>query len=373
LQEQSVEEEEKEAELFGYMPGGEGALPAQRPGSRRGKILWLSAVAVACVVLLAVPPTRRSLQMLYRQSVHAAANWLNPPPAPLPQAVALHDSFGQSGDEYKLPTEANIPDATTDPSQVRVLPVIDPTAKPEKTADTNGAQAPAATGESNVADQTQKDQGQPRQSQADQSQTGQGQSAQEQAGKDQIKDSTPASVGATTESTTAASAGSAPSAAHVQPAIKPDVPQPRLVTSAGQPVASAHTVVASSTGIPSSLKSQMASSTPDSSGNKPAEAAMSAIEPVNLPESAARDLLAQTVDPQYPTAAKASGQRGSVVLQIVIGRDGAVQDVKFLQGSLMFARAAIDAVRQWHFKPYSMNGRAVSVQSVITLNFKPPA
>ena len=100
---------------------------------------------------------------------------------------------------------------------------------------------------------------------------------------------------------------------------------------------------------------------------------MSAIEPVNLPESAARDLLTQPVDPPYPAAARASGQRGSVVLQVLIGRDGAVQDVKFLQGSLMFARAAIDAVRQWRFKPYSMNGRAVSVQSVITLNFKPPA
>jgi outer membrane biosynthesis protein TonB len=44
-----------------------------------------------------------------------------------------------------------------------------------------------------------------------------------------------------------------------------------------------------------------------------------------------------------------------------------------MQGSLVFARAAIDAVTQWHFKPYSMNGRPVSVQSVITLSFKPPA
>ena len=100
---------------------------------------------------------------------------------------------------------------------------------------------------------------------------------------------------------------------------------------------------------------------------------MSAIEPVHLPESAARDLLAQAVDPQYPAAARASAQRGSVVLQVLIGRDGAVQDVKFLQGSLVFARAAIDTVKQWRFKPYSMNGRAVSVQSVITLSFKPPA
>ena len=113
--------------------------------------------------------------------------------------------------------------------------------------------------------------------------------------------------------------------------------------------------------------------TPESSGTKPPEAAMSSIEPVRLPESVVWGLLAQSVDPVYPDAAKASGQKGSVVLQVLIGRDGAVQDAKFLQGSLVFAKSAIDAVKQWHFKAYSMNGRAVSVQSTITLNFKPSA
>jgi protein TonB len=113
--------------------------------------------------------------------------------------------------------------------------------------------------------------------------------------------------------------------------------------------------------------------TPDASGAKPVEAALSSIEPVNLPESAAWDLLAQRVDPVYPDAAKAAGQRGSVVLQVLIGRDGTVLDAKFMQGSLVFARSAIDAVKQWHFTPYSLNGRAVSIQSLITLNFKPPS
>jgi protein TonB len=100
---------------------------------------------------------------------------------------------------------------------------------------------------------------------------------------------------------------------------------------------------------------------------------MSSIEPVNLPESIARELLAQPVDPLYPEPAKAGAQYGSVVLQVLVGRDGTVQDAKFTQGSLVFARAAIDAVKQWKFKPYILNGRPVSVQSLITLNFKPPA
>jgi TonB family protein len=371
-EQRAAEETGSEAALFDYMAGHDGAQPAQRPGSNRGKLLWVSALAVACAVAMAVPRTRRSLQILYHSTVHVAANWLNPPPAPLPQAVPQHDSFGQSGDEYKMPAMENIPDATTDPSQVRVLPVIDPTAKPEKNQEANSGQVQVTANDSNAAGQNRPTQNQPDQNQPDQNQPGQAQSAQAQTGQDPIKDSTSASVSTVPESATLGPS-SAPSGAQVQPPAKPVTPQPRLVTSTAQPVTPAHTVSATGTGIPSSLKSQMASSTPDASGNKPAEAAMSAIEPVNLPEAAARDLLAQSVDPQYPPAAKATALRGSVVLQVVIGRDGAVQDVKFLQGSLMFARVAIDAVRQWRFKPYSMNGRVVSVQSLITLNFKPPA
>jgi protein TonB len=117
----------------------------------------------------------------------------------------------------------------------------------------------------------------------------------------------------------------------------------------------------------------MASSTPDASGNKPAEAALPTIGPVDLTESAARSLLVQQVEPAYPDAAKSTAQHGSVVLQVIIGPDGTVQDAKFLQGSLAFARDAIDAVKQWRFKPYFMNGRPVAARTVLTLNFKPPA
>ena len=370
---ESREESAAESALFAYMPGQteDCAQTETRPEARRSKFILVSAFAVACVVLVAVPRTRQSLQMICRHAVHASANWLNPPPAPLPQPAPQHDSFGQSGDEYKLPTAENIPDATTDASQIRVLPMVDPTAKPEKPAEGNSGQAQASPGESSAADHNQTDQ-----NPAGQDQTVQDQTGPTQAAKDPFKDST-ATSGTVVPGTSAGVSPAAAPAAMAEPpnvpAVRTVAPQPRLVTSTVPSVTPPHAVSAGSVGIPSSLKSQMASSTPDASGNKPAEAAMSAIEPVNLTESAARDLLDQPVDPVYPPAAKATGQRGGVVLQIVIGRDGAVQEVKFVQGSLVFARAAIDAVRQWHFKPYSMNGRAVSVKSLITLNFKPPA
>jgi periplasmic protein TonB len=111
--------------------------------------------------------------------------------------------------------------------------------------------------------------------------------------------------------------------------------------------------------------------TPAAGGNKPAEAALPSIGPVDLPEATARALLAQQVEPTYPESARASRQQGTVVLQVLIGRDGAVEEVKFLQGSLAFARAAIDAVKQWHFKPYSFNGRPTVARTTLTLTFKP--
>ncbi len=259
----------------------------------------------------------------------------------------------------------NIPDATTDPSQIRVLPVVDPTAKPQKGSEANGGQAASTATENNPTDQNQTSQTQP-----DQNQPGQSQSGQAQVGEGQVKDPVPASGGGVPGNAAETSPGSAPAAAPVQPNAPA---RPVLPPVQGSLRRSLQRSGGDTAGIPSSLKSQMASMTPEASGAKPAEAAMSSIEPVNLSESATWGLLVQPVDPVYPDAAKASGQRGSVVLQVFIGRDGAVQDAKFLQGSLVFARAAIDAVKQWRFKPYSMNGRAVSVQSVITLNFKPPA
>jgi protein TonB len=113
----------------------------------------------------------------------------------------------------------------------------------------------------------------------------------------------------------------------------------------------------------------MVSMTPDAGGNKAPESAMPTIEPVAVPEAGERALLTDQPAVGYPASAR--GQQGTVILQVLIGRDGTVQDAKFMQGSLAFARAAIDGVKQWKFKPYAMNGRPVSVQTQLTMSFKP--
>lgn len=387
--------DDPEAALFEYMEGeskgqeskiakdkADTSTAAVGPRSK-GKFVLVGALMFAIVIVTAVPRARQSGYILYRNGVHAGVRWLNPPPATLPSTVTQHDSFGQADDEYKFPAAGNIPDSTTDSSQIQVVPVIDPTAKPEKHTDTGAAspQAPAsdqmqAAGTTVPSDQNSSVGVQNVQSPGGNPQTT---NAGPPASSPASSNSTPTSPSNTT---TASLQLPTPQSTPVQPAPAPAppasliAPQPAL-SSNPAPVrtpAPAQTVSAAvNAGIPASLKSLTTSTTPDSSGAKPVDAALSSIEPVKLPESAVREQLAQGADPEYPAAAKSSGQSGSVVLQVLIGRDGTVQDAKFLQGSFIFARTAIDAVKQWRFKPYSLNGRAVSVQGVITLNFKPPS
>jgi protein TonB len=386
---QSQPESAAEAVLFAYMAEGAKPEPEPRPEPqpKRIKNFLVGAAALVCLLLVAMPRTRQTLGMLFHDTVHAGRNWLNPQPVVIIQAAPQHENFGQAGDEYKLPVTANIPDATTDPSQIRVLPVIDPTAKVPKGSGANGGQAQAPTSDNNPTDQDPANQSQADQNQSVQSQTGQGQAGQ---GQTQPEQGTPpqaaepqtheqgAPGAADMQQNAVPSSVPKLSATDNAPVVQSPPPPPppphRAVTLLVQPTAPAHAVSAGSNGmIPMSLKSQTASTTPETSGAMPVEAAMSSIEPVKLTESVARGLLTQSADPAYPDAGKAGGQRGTVVLQVLIGRDGAVQDAMFMQGSLVFARAAIAAVKQWRFKPYSLNGRPVAVQSLITLNFKPPA
>jgi TonB family protein len=95
-------------------------------------------------------------------------------------------------------------------------------------------------------------------------------------------------------------------------------------------------------------------------------------EPVALSEEAARAMLVHIVNPVYPSEALAQKLHGPVVLQAVIGRDGSVEDLKIVRGYFILGRAAISAVKQWRFQPYSISGHAAATQTVITINFSYP-
>ena|SRR5579872_2005669 len=79
--------------------------------------------------------------------------------------------------------------------------------------------------------------------------------------------------------------------------------------------------------------------------------------------------LIRRVEPVYPPLARTARIQGSVVLEAIIGRDGTMQRLQVLSGHPMLAPAAVEAVRQWRYKPYVLNGEAIEVETQITVNF----
>ena len=79
--------------------------------------------------------------------------------------------------------------------------------------------------------------------------------------------------------------------------------------------------------------------------------------------------LIHDVAPQYPPEAGRERVEGVVVLVAIIGTDGTVKDVHVESGPSLLAQAAIDAVKQWRYRPYLLNGMPVEIDSRITINF----
>jgi len=107
---------------------------------------------------------------------------------------------------------------------------------------------------------------------------------------------------------------------------------------------------------------------------------MSAAAAVNLPQPAqlkvsqgvSQGLLIKSVAPVYPAAARQMRIQGAVELRANIGKDGSIKEVKLISGDPVLSHAAIDAVKQWKYKPYYLGDQPVEIQTQITVNFKLP-
>jgi periplasmic protein TonB len=75
------------------------------------------------------------------------------------------------------------------------------------------------------------------------------------------------------------------------------------------------------------------------------------------------------VEPIYPPLAKQARIQGAVVLAALIGRDGIIENLQVISGHPMLMAAAKDAVKQWRYRPYVLNGEPVVVETTITVNF----
>jgi TonB family protein len=96
-------------------------------------------------------------------------------------------------------------------------------------------------------------------------------------------------------------------------------------------------------------------------------------EPSNGPQRVSAGVVAgnlvSKVDPVYPDIAKKAHVQGAVVLQAVIAKDGTVKELRLISGPPMLVVSAIQAVQQWKYKPYLLNGEPTEVETTINVNY----
>src|SRR3954466_7069854 len=90
---------------------------------------------------------------------------------------------------------------------------------------------------------------------------------------------------------------------------------------------------------------------------------------VRVSQGVSQGLLVRKVNPAYPPLARQARIQGQVVLQAEISKDGSIANLRLVSGHPMLAPAAIEAVKQWKYKPYFLNGEPVEVETQIQVNF----
>jgi len=90
---------------------------------------------------------------------------------------------------------------------------------------------------------------------------------------------------------------------------------------------------------------------------------------VRVSQGVSQGLLVRRVQPNYPPLARQARIQGTVVLRAMISKDGSIENLTLVSGHPMLAPAAIDAVKQWKYKPYLLNGEPVEVDTEVLVNF----
>jgi protein TonB len=83
-------------------------------------------------------------------------------------------------------------------------------------------------------------------------------------------------------------------------------------------------------------------------------------------------VLIHRVSPRYPPAARAYALSGEVVLKGRVTREGNVDELKAVSGNPLLSGAAIEAVRQWKYQPYKVNGNPIDMETTFRIQFALP-
>jgi TonB family protein len=101
-------------------------------------------------------------------------------------------------------------------------------------------------------------------------------------------------------------------------------------------------------------------------------AAKPALGSFRISQGVSQGLLIKKVAPVYSPTALQLHEEGAVDLMATVSKDGAVTSVQVVKGDLLLAKSAVEAVKQWKYRPYLLNGEPVEIQTQITVNFKLP-
>jgi TonB family protein len=101
-------------------------------------------------------------------------------------------------------------------------------------------------------------------------------------------------------------------------------------------------------------------------------AAKPILQTLSISQGVSQGLLLKKVQPAYPSSALRMRTEGAVKLLATIGKTGNVTEVKVVSGEPLLTQSAVEAVKQWKYKPYLLNGEPVEIQTEISINFKLP-
>jgi protein TonB len=96
------------------------------------------------------------------------------------------------------------------------------------------------------------------------------------------------------------------------------------------------------------------------------------LQTLNISQGVSQGLLIKKIAPSYPASSLRMRVEGTVQLLATVSKDGDITHIKVLSGEPQLTKAASDAVKQWKYKPYLLNGEPVEIQTQITINFRLP-
>jgi protein TonB len=96
------------------------------------------------------------------------------------------------------------------------------------------------------------------------------------------------------------------------------------------------------------------------------------LQDLHVSQGVSRGLLVKAIQPAYPASARQMRIEGAVELSATVSKNGDISTVKVLSGDPQLAHAAVEAVKQWKYKPYLLNGEPVEIQTQVTVKFKLP-